>query len=284
MRTVVYQSYRTSNVAPWVLRCMESVRQWAGERGFEYRFVDDTMFDYVPAWYKKKARGNILLIADLGRLELAKELLATGADRTIWVDADVFVIDPGTFSVDVESEYAFCREVWLHKPEVFGITLPLVRVNEKVNNAVTVFTRNNTMLDFYAKACLSLVENMPGRFDPGYASTTFLTWLHGRVPLPLLNNVALLSPPILQDISNGGGRYARLFMKKFAHRVEAVNLCGTFNNGHYMGVTMSNSVYDAAIDALSESKGHELNRYLRDSEILPSENDFRILEPEDSRA
>ncbi len=283
MRTVVYQSYRTSNVAPWVGRCMKSVRRWAEGSGFEYLFVDDRMFDYVPGWYKKKAQGNILLIADLGRLELAKELLAGGADRTIWVDADVFVIDPDSFRVDIEDEYAFCREVWLHKPEVLGITLPFVRLNEKVNNAVTVFTRNNTMLNFYAKACLSLVEDMPERFDPGYASTTFLTWLHHRVRLPLLNNVALLSPPILQDMCNGGGKYARRFMKKFGNRVDAANLCGTFNNGRYMGVTMNNEMYEGAIDALVNSNGQVLNQYLTDVTILPSENDFRILVPESSR-
>lgn len=277
MRTIVYQSYRTTNVAPWVGRCMNSVRQWAALSGFEYYFVDDRMFDYVPDWYKKKARGNILLIADLGRLELAKELLSNGADRTIWVDADVLVVDRGSFKINIENEYAFCREVWLHKPEIFGIALPFIRIHEKVNNAVTVFTRQNTMLDFYAKACLSLVENMPDCFDPGYVSTTFLTWLHHRLRLPLLQNVALLSPPILQDICIGGGRHAKRFMEQFSNRVEAVNLCGTFNNGHYMGVRMTDAVYDCAIDTLLESKGEVLNQYLTGIDALPSEDDFRIL-------
>lgn len=262
MKTVVYQSYRTTNVPPWIERCMESVKSWSTLHGFEYRFVDDRIFDYVPQSYREKARNNILLITDLGRLELAREFLDQGFERTIWVDADVIVFNPAKFSVDVKEDFAFCREVWIRRLILFGVTLPVTRCDHKVNNAVIVFTSSNSMLDFYRSSCHSLVENMPRKFDPGYVGTTFLTWLHKRRPLPLLTSVGLLSPLVLHDLVSGRGKYAPMFMEKFAYPVYAANLCNTMNNGWYMGVRTNNGVYNAAIDSLVESEGRVLNQYL----------------------
>ncbi len=262
MKTVVYQSYRTSNVAPWITRCMESVKSWSILNGFEYRFIDDRIFDYVPSSYKEKARNNMLLMTDLGRLELARELLDEGFERTVWVDADVIIFNPPKFSVDIKEDFAFCREVWIHHPKLFGVTLPITRCNFKVNNAVSVFTASSTMLDSYRMSCHSLVENMPRVFDPGFVSTTYLTSLHKQNPLPLLTNVALLSPLVLHDLANGGGRYARLFMEKFAYPVYAANLCSTMNNGKHMGIRIHNGMYDGVINRLLETKGGILNQYL----------------------
>ena len=45
MKTLVYQSFRTSDVPGWVTRCMKSVRGWAADRGFDYQFFDDRFFE-----------------------------------------------------------------------------------------------------------------------------------------------------------------------------------------------------------------------------------------------
>ena len=262
MKTVVYQSYRTTNVPPWITRSMESVKSWAAMNGFEYRFIDDRFFDYVPQSYREKVKNHMLPITDLARLEVAREFLDAGFDQTIWVDADVIVFNQAKFNVETKEDFAFCREVWIRRLILFGITLPVTRCDHKVNNAVMVFKKSNSILDFYRNSCYALAENMPRKFDAGYVSTTFLTWLHQRRPLPLLTNIALLSPLIMNDLANGTDKYAQLFMKEFAYPVYAANLCHTMNSGTYMGVRTSNAVYDAAIDCLIESEGQILNQYL----------------------
>jgi len=59
MRTVVYQSFRTENVPAWISRCLESVRLWAGAKGYDYRFIGDEIFDLAPGWYREKAKNRI---------------------------------------------------------------------------------------------------------------------------------------------------------------------------------------------------------------------------------
>jgi len=93
MKTVVYQSYRTRDVAPWLATCQASVRDWAARAGHDYRHYGDELFDRVPDWYRAKAGSLVLPVSDLARLVLARELLAEGYDRTVWVDADLLVFD-----------------------------------------------------------------------------------------------------------------------------------------------------------------------------------------------
>ncbi len=74
MKTLVYQSFRTSDVPGWVTRCMKSVRGWAADRGFDYQFFDNRFFEYAPDWYREKVKHRRLLVGDLARLELAKQI------------------------------------------------------------------------------------------------------------------------------------------------------------------------------------------------------------------
>ena len=55
LKTLVYQSFRTTDVPLWIERAMKSVRDWAEVRGYDYEFIDDKIFDLVPEWYLKKA-------------------------------------------------------------------------------------------------------------------------------------------------------------------------------------------------------------------------------------
>lgn len=58
LKTVVYQSYRTTEVADWRRRCMRATQSWAAAEGFDYRFIDDSFFDCVPDRYRLGARGT----------------------------------------------------------------------------------------------------------------------------------------------------------------------------------------------------------------------------------
>ena len=111
-KTVVYQSYRTSDVPDWINRCMQPVGERAASQGYCYRFIDDRIYVYVPEWYHRKVSDNILLVSDLARLMIARDLLGEGFSRTIWIDADVVIFEPGLFTIDITEGYAFCRETW----------------------------------------------------------------------------------------------------------------------------------------------------------------------------
>ncbi len=276
LKTVIYQSFRTENVPPWIETCMATVRAWAALKGFDYHFVDDRMFSYAPDWYREKVRNNVLLVSDLARLEIAKELLAKGYDRTIWVDADIVVFDPERFEIEVNEEFAFTRELWMWRNR-FGQT----KYSARVCNAVTVMVKGNSILDFYIYACKSLVRNpdwkvrfsgdtslrikakhfidryrytyRDGVIPPSFVGTIFLSRLLEHVDLPLLKNVGLLNAEITREIVKENQGMLADYTRKWNSPIYAANMCGSMYAGQGDGVLV------AAIDKLIATKGAILN-------------------------
>jgi hypothetical protein len=276
VKTVVYQSYRRTEVPGWIARCMQTVEHWAALKGFDYVFIDDRLFDYVPSWYREKVRGQVQIVSDLARLELAKELLASGYERTIWADADLVVFDAERFDITVQEEYAFCREIWLEKPAVLralrcaltSLSWPKrVQSKFRVNNAVTVFTKANSMLDFYIHACKLLVKNGHGEIPKQEVGTFFLTKLYKSLHFPLLTEVALFSPLVMHDIADGRGDYTRLYIEEFGFPVRAANLCASYSGEKYNGLSMSDRLYGLVLDRLIETRGAVVNGYLDSNKI-----------------
>lgn len=255
LKTVVYQSYRTFNVPDWITKCMKTVKDWANKKGFDYEFIDDRLFSYVPDWYIKRTNKNILPISDLARLELAKEFLSKGYDRTIWVDADVVVFDADNFNIDITKQFAFCREVWMDRLPGGEVSYSL-----GINNAVTVFVKNNKILDFYIYACKSLVKNKPGNIDRLDVGTRFLSTLYPNVYFPLLTNVGLFSPIVMYAIAAGHKDYIRKYMKKFGSAIQAANLCSSLKERSFDGLVMNDKIYKAVINNLVSTKGSIINQ------------------------
>lgn len=222
MRTVVLQSYRTENVPGWIQTCLESVRGWAEGQSQAYRFVGDEIADRVPGWYRDKADGRWPIITDLGRLLLIREALADGFERAVWLDADVLVFDPEHLTLDVEGTYAFGREVWVQED-----TKGRLRVWRNVHNAVCMFEPGNPMLDFYIHACLRVLERVEGGVPNQIVGTKLLTALHNMIGLPLTDQVAMFSPPVLADIASGGGPALDLLTNEAPGTFAAANLCGS---------------------------------------------------------
>lgn len=275
MKTVVYQSYRTANVPTWIELCLRTVRDWAALKGFEYVFIDDRLFDLAPGWYREKVEHQIQPIADLARLELAKEFLNGEFDRTIWVDADVAIFDADRFVIDVTEEYAFCREVWIEqlrpltaaRRDLKGFRLDGIYCRERVNNAVSVFTKGNSMLEFYIHACKHIVKDKRrvSNLDVG---TFFLTALHKQFKLPLLTNVGLFSPHLMQDLANGGGRMTDIYREQFGFPIMAANLCASYANKEYEGITVGDDTYLAVLNHLIDTAGAIVNTGNRKDHLL----------------
>jgi hypothetical protein len=257
MKTVVYQSFRSDAVRGPVARCVATVEAWAKLRGFAYRFLGDELFDRVPDWFRDRVAGNRLSMSDLARLKVARELLDEGADRAVWVDADVVVFDPGNFDIAIEKEYAFCREVWIRR----GGGGKLL-ATEGLHNAVCVFARGNSFLDFYIHAACEIVRAADAEVVSQKLGPDFLSRLKDVIGDRVLGDVGLFSPIVTADIARGGGRAAAAYMKAFGHPIRAANLCLSFVGRNSGGVTLTETMLDRAIDRLLESRGEVVNGLL----------------------
>ena len=245
MKTVVYQSYKPAGGPQWIAACMDSVRSWSALRGFDYRFVDDGIFDLVPDWYREKAGNRIPVITDLGRLLLARDFLADGYDRTVWLDADVLVFDAGGFEVDVAEEFAFGEETWIQQTASGGL-----RAYRNVHNAVSVFCAGNSFLDFYIHACRSVVGRLAGGTPSQIVGPKLLTSLHNMIGFPLIPEVAMLSPLVVRDIADGGGPALDLLREQMTGPLVAANLCSSLVGTTRDGVAVTDELMDRVCTSL----------------------------------
>jgi hypothetical protein len=248
MKTVVFQSFRTENVPPWIAVCLAGVRRWAADRGWDYRFVDDAIFQRVPQWYVEKAAGRLPVITDLGRLLLARDLLAEGYGRAVWLDADVLIFDPDRLEIHVDSEFAFGWETWVQDDNKGRL-----KATGNVHNALCVFTAANSMLDFYIHACLSIMERMEGPPAPQIVGPKLLTALHNIIGFRLLPQVGAFSPLTLGAIAEGGGPVLDLYRRHARGPARAVNLCLSLNQKSH------EPVLERACERLLETRGDIVN-------------------------
>lgn len=258
MRTLVFQSYRTHDVAPFVARSMASVRDWAAASGHDYRFIDDRFFDVLPAWYRERVGDHKLVLANLARLVVARDVLREGYDRAIWMDADVLVFAPAAFRLDVPEGFALVRETWIRSHA--GGHEPL----RQVNNCVTAFDTGNPFLDYAIWAHESLVRHRQQDVVPHGTSTRLLTAISAATPLPLFTSVAILTPAMSMELAGpGDGPAVQAFARHHGHPVQAVNLSGSLVgdrvDGTYQGTLLAGTHLDAAIDRLLATRGRALH-------------------------
>jgi hypothetical protein len=272
MKTVVYQSYRDHEVPPWITRCLESVKNWTQAKGFEYRFLGDEFLGRPDASYLEKVDSNVLLTSDLARLLVARDLLSAGYERTIWVDADVFVFDPEHLEINITSEYAFCNEIWMERtawPSRIWQLLSrgswrLFNYEKRVNNAVCVFVAGNSLLDFYIHAAERVIAvRHPSLITPWLVGVGLLTRLNSAIKLPLLYTIGQLSPLLLDAICNCRCEILSGFARHLKHPIYAANLCSSFARQGYQGIRLTDAQYSAALNVLAQSRGNVINSLIR---------------------
>ena len=243
MKTAVYQSFRTTDVPDWMTRCLASVSSWAEMRDFAYHFYDDEFFNYAPARLRTAVGNQRHLVSDVARLELAKELLNT-YDRVIWIDADVYINNPANFlSAFPPCKFLFCQEHWVHQEG------EKIIVSERVNNAVIVMERDNEFLDFYRYACNQVINEWKQLSHSAFG-TIFLTQIHKMLRQPLLLEVGMFSPLLLDAARQNNRTFLDTHLKRKNVPINAANLCLTFFNGNYDGRKLDDSAYVAAMDYL----------------------------------
>ena len=259
MRTIVYQSFRGDETPIWIQKCMQTVKDWAQLKGFDYQ-REDNFFDYVPDWYLDKAQGKISLIADLARLNLAKKFLTQGYEQTIWVDADMVIFAPDNLTIDTTENCLLCREVWLGTKQDNDSEEQTLSCYERVTNSILFFTKDNSFLDFYIYACESIMKNQPDEYSHLVVSTKFLSDLYEIVELPLFYHVGLFSPLLIQGLVEEKAKVIQFYAKSLKSPIYAANLCFSFRNQVFRGVLMSDKLFEDATDKLISTKGETLNR------------------------
>lgn len=257
MKTIVFQSYRTTNVAPWVDRCLETVRRWAGAIGADYAFIDDSLFEAVPGWYFDKAKGAVTVVTDLARLVVARKYLADGYQRAIWVDADVVIFAPEHLQIPDDWPFAFCREIWVHLEGKGTLVF-----TQKTNNALCVFHASDTQfLDHYIDACATMIRGHKGLLQGAEVGTAYLTAMQRIMKFPVLQNVGLLSPLLMREITQEGSRFSAHYITRMGSPLGAANLSASYNGRTTDGVAMTDAVFDTVIDRLLDSQGAILNKW-----------------------
>ena len=219
MKTIVYQSVCPDQIPDWIQTCLESVRNWSQQQNYDYALIGDEIFSIIPEWYWQKSCHQKVIATDLGRLLLAKQFLQEGYDRAIWFDADVLIFAPELLTIPITQEYAFGKEVWIQYKN------KQLKAYPKVHNAVCIFCQGNSFLDFYIHACQRIINNFQGtQMVPQLVGPKFLSVLHNTIQLPLIEEVAMFSPLVLQDILNGGGEALKLHQKTQNCPIYAANL------------------------------------------------------------
>jgi hypothetical protein len=196
--TLVIQSHRHPLPYTWMHPCLDSVQGWARDSGFEYRFLDDALFDHVDTDLRDKLRDRPVIASDLARLRWMQQLLECEFECVVWCDADFLIFDRAAFELP-QTDYALGREIWVQRD---GERL---QVFPKVHNAFLMFRRGNAFLDFYADTAARLLHLNQGRMPPQFIGPKLLSALHNIAQCPVMDLAGMLSPAVIRDLLAGGG-------------------------------------------------------------------------------
>jgi len=217
---LVLQSHRRPLPFAWLERCLDSVATWARAQGLERRFVDDELFDLVPADLMAKCAERRVVATDLARLAWLDRALEQGYEPVVWIEADVLVFDPDGLQVG-DTSCAVGRETWVEG------TARAPRVRRHVQNAWLMFRRSNPLLAFYRYTAERMVRVHEGPMVPQLIGPKLLTALHNLAGFPVREAVDMLSPAVLGDVARGGGPFRDALVSHREVRLAAVNLGGS---------------------------------------------------------
>lgn len=229
MRTVVLQSCPPQECHGWLQTCMDSVQQWAQLHGFEWRFVDDALFQRLPPDLQPGGRISPVIASDLARLLCLQELLQQGHECVLWLDADVLVFAPQSLSLP-DTDYAVGREIWVQAGDKGRW-----RAWKKVHNAALMFRQqtdgHNSLLDFYADTATRLLRANQHAMPAQFIGPKWLTALHNVSQLPVWEAVGMLSPAVVEDLLGAStGAYACM-QGRATQPLAAANLCRSSVSG-----------------------------------------------------
>jgi len=255
--TMVIQSHCLPLPHAWLAPCIDSVKSWSKQEGFDYQFLGDELFELLPKWVVEKTHSQRVVATDLARLKCIQKFLSCGYERVVWLDADFLVFSPERFHLPdcsaLPENYALGREVWVQPQALEKASLKArptnkrerFKVYNKVHNAFLLFGQGNPFLDFYSAHAERLLDRVKGTVPPQFVGPKLLTALHNIVQCPVQEDAGMLSPWIIQDILNGGGPALHLFREKSLLPLAGANLCSSLLGSP---VFKDNAYDDQALD------------------------------------
>lgn len=236
--TLVIQSHTQPLPDSWLQVCIDSVINWAKVNEYEYKFIDNALFDYIDQSLLNKLSSQLVIATDLARLNLLQSYLDQGYHTVIWCDADFLIFSEKKFTI-LDDNYALGREVWIQQ-HAENSTLVSKR---KVHNAFMMFKQGNTFLKFYIDTAQRLLESNNGSMSPQFIGPKLLTALHNVIQCPVVETAGMLSPLVMDDITHGGGSALNLFIRKSSHQIYAANLCHSlFDSGEVKIATIEKCI------------------------------------------
>lgn len=217
--TLVIQSHRVPLPCEWIEHCLSSVRHWCEKNQFQYRFLDNELFDFIDEDLYKKLKGQPVISADLARLKILQDALGKGYQTVVWLDADFLIFDPENFQLP-DDPYAVGREVWVQYDKQKDL-----KVYKKVHNAFLMFRQENSFLPFYTESAERLLRKNQAGMPPQFIGPKLLTALHNIAQLPVMELAGMLSPLVIRNIVTGEGQALRLFVKHSSVAIAGANLC-----------------------------------------------------------
>jgi hypothetical protein len=243
--TLVIQSHPPDPPA-WLCACLDSAAAWADSAGFARRVAGDALLERVPAPLRAKV-GRPQVAADLARLLWARELLAEGWARVIWLDADVLVFAPEhlTAALTLPEGYLFGRELWVQPDPRGGL-----QTRRNLHNALAAFAPDNPVLGFYIHAAGRVLERHRGDPVPQLIGPKLLTALDNMIGLAGTWAVGMASPRVVADLAAGGGPALELLVRDSPAPPAALNLCASYAGRSADGVHLDAASLAAAADRL----------------------------------
>jgi len=226
--TLVIQSHRVPLPSAWLQPCLDSVANWAQARDYDYRFVDDRIFDLLEPGLIEKTGTQRVIASDLARLKCLQQGLAEGYACVVWCDADFLIFNADEFVLPGD-DFVLGREVWVQPVET-GKTGKF-RSYVKVHNAFLMFRQGNHFLDFYADTAARLLRLNQGRMSPQFIGPKLLTALHNIACCPVMETAGMLSPAVMRDLLAGEGKALELFHRKSPAALAGANLSSSLT-GH----------------------------------------------------
>ena len=222
-KTLVIQSHRHPLPFRWINSCLESVKGWSEQRGFDYRYIGDELFDSVPAELMEKTGAQRVIASDLARLFQLQRGLQEGYDTVLWCDADFLIFNAAEFELP-DGDYALGREVWVQRDDKGKM-----RAYIKVHNAFLMFRKGNHFLDFYCDSAQRLLTRMQAGMPAQFIGPKLLTAIHNVVRCEVMESAGMLSPLVMRDLLAGQGPALELFRRKLPAPLAGANLCSSLS-------------------------------------------------------
>ena len=113
------------------------------------------------------------------------------------------------------------------------------------------------MLDFYIESAQAFVRHKCSQIGHADIGTQFLSRLHALAHFPLLTNVGMISPWLLNDMAEGPGELTARYMQYASQPMFAANLCGSMIRND-----VDSRKLERIMKQLLASRGAMLNQYL----------------------